>query len=523
VAAPTSSGRFARLAEHPWLVGEADADGAAIGDRARRLSIIAIVTANVVGALVVVSFAVFALPKPQFDAPHAVLVNMVAAAGYVAVALALGVRWGRRGLEDGPRGTRAWLHDDRDPDPEQQRRMLLAPLRIMVLAMVLWAIAAVAFTLLNLAFSGLLALGVGLTVALGGLTTSAAAYLLTEIVLRPVAARALAQGSGERRGVPGVAVRWGLSWALGSGVPILGLILVGIVGLTHVQIDARTLAVTMVTLGGIGIAFGAFTALLAAIATVHPIRSIEDGLERVRQGDLETELGVWDSTEMGRLQAGFNDMVTGLRERERIRDLFGRQVGADVAREAMADEVRLGGEVRDVSVLFVDLVGSTTLAGERPPEEVVALLNRFFAEVVDVVEANGGWINKFEGDAALAIFGAPLPVDDAQERALRTARELDVRLRERVPELEAGIGVACGPVVAGNIGAEHRFEYTVIGDAVNQAARLTDLAKGCNARVMAAAAVLAGAGEEEAARWELGEEHTLRGRSTPTRAASPRA
>ncbi len=225
---------------------------------------------------------------------------------------------------------------------------------------------------------------------------------------------------------------------------------------------------------------------------------------------------------MGLLQAGFNDMVTGLRERERIRDLFGRQVGEDVARQAMEDDVRLGGEVREVSVLFVDLVGSTTLAGERPPEEVVELLNRFFAEVIDVVEGCGGWINKFEGDAALAIFGAPLPVTDAPGSALRAARELDERLRERIPELRAGIGVACGEAVAGNIGAERRFEYTVIGDPVNQASRLTDLAKERSCRVLAAHGVVEAAADDEAARWQAGEEHTLRGRSSPTLVASPR-
>ena len=97
--------------------------------------------------------------------------------------------------------------------------------------------------------------------------------------------------------------------------------------------------------------------------------------------------------------------------------------------------------------------------------------------VVEVVESSGGWINKFQGDAALAIFGAPLPVDDAATCALRAARTLDERLRDEVPELEAGIGVAFGEAVAGNIGAESRFEYTVIGDPVNEAARLTDLAK----------------------------------------------
>src|SRR5439155_14875972 len=111
------------------------------------------------------------------------------------------------------------------------------------------------------------------------------------------------------------------------------------------------------------------------------------------------DVEVDDASEIGLLQSGFNRMAAGLRERERLRDLFGRHVGEDVARAALdAGELALGGEVREVAVLFVDLAGSTAMAGKRPPEEVVSLLNRFFAVVVDVVGAHGGWINKFEGD-----------------------------------------------------------------------------------------------------------------------------
>jgi adenylate cyclase len=212
-------------------------------------------------------------------------------------------------------------------------------------------------------------------------------------------------------------------------------------------------------------------------------------------------------------------MVSGLREREKVRDLFGRQVGEDVAQQALDDEIRLGGETREVTIMFVDLVGSTELASERPPEEVVDLLNRFFAEVVEVVEENGGWINKFEGDAALAIYGAPVPVDDAAGKALRAARVLQERLTEKVSELTAAVGVAGGEAVAGNIGAESRFEYTVIGDPVNEASRLTDLAKEYPGRVLASAGVLDAAASDEADNWELGDEVTLRGRKEATRLA----
>jgi adenylate cyclase len=201
--------------------------------------------------------------------------------------------------------------------------------------------------------------------------------------------------------------------------------------------------------------------------------------------------------------------------------MFGRHVGEDVARAAMERGIELGGEERDVAVLFVDLIGSTKLAQEREPSEVVSLLNEFFRVVIEVVEDNGGLVNKFEGDAALAIFGAPIPRDDAARCALASARQLAARLREEVAELDFGIGVSAGRAVAGNIGAESRFEYTVIGDPVNEAARLCELAKDDDARVLASSAALEAAGEKEAARWEAGDPVRLRGRSAETRPARP--
>lgn len=517
---------WSRAADAPWVLGDPGLPGEQVFRRSRRMVIAAIVVANAVGASVVAAFIALALPKPPGDAAAlATNLNLVLAVIYLVASLILGVGWGRRRLERGPDNIRAWLVADRVPGPAERLRVLRAPLRIMRVQAVLWGTATICFAALNSFYSGLLGLGVGLTVALGGVTTSAAAYLLGELALRPVASRALSAGGGvpERAGVPGVAARWLLAWALGTAVPVVGLIFVGVVALTSVEISETALAVTILTLCGFALLFGAFVAVLAAYATVHPIASIRDALARVRAGDFDVELRVWDSTEIGMLQAGFNDMAAGLRERERIRDLFGRHVGVDVARAALAHDVSLGGEVREVTVLFVDLVGSTSLAGQRPPHEVVALLNRFFGEVVDVVEERHGWIDKFQGDAALAVFGAPIPVADAETAALAAAREIDRRLRATVGELTAGIGVASGAVVAGHVGAERRFEYTVIGDAVNAADRLTDLAKRDPARVLAAAATVERAGRDEARHWEIGEEVGLRGRATPTRVARPRA
>src|SRR5207248_7522336 len=173
---------------------------------------------------------------------------------------------------------------------------------------------------------------------------------------------------------------------------------------------------------------GAVATFAAAKSIAEPIAAVRRALARVQEGDLDVEVKVDDASEVGLLQAGFNRMVQGLRERERIRDLFGRHVGEDVARQALEAGIGLGGEVREAAVVFIDVVGSTSLAARVPPAEVVARLNGFFTLVLEVVHRHGGWVNKFEGDAALCVFGVPTPTSDPAGRALATARELARRL-----------------------------------------------------------------------------------------------
>ncbi|MEA2450762.1 MAG: adenylate cyclase, partial [Thermoleophilaceae bacterium] len=160
------------------------------------------------------------------------------------------------------------------------------------------------------------------------------------------------------------------------------------------------------------------------------------------------------------------------------------------------------------------------LAEMLAPERVVTLLNEFFAIVVAVTEAHGGAVNKFEGDGAVCVFGAPVPRDDPAAAALAAAREMRARLLDELPQVDAAIGVSAGAAVAGNVGAEQRFEYTVIGDPVNEAARLCELAKLRPERVIASDAALQRADPREAARWALGEATVLRGRQAPTRIAT---
>jgi adenylate cyclase len=281
------------------------------------------------------------------------------------------------------------------------------------------------------------------------------------------------------------------------------------------------MAATVIFLGLVALTVGLATLLIAIRSVTDPIRSMRGAMRRVEAGETELSVAVDDGSEIGLLQAGFNQMLKGLRERDRVRDLFGRHVGEEVARSALGRELELGGELRDAAVLFVDVVASTAFAATRDPRNVVETLNRFFCIVLEAVAAHGGWINKFEGDAALCVFGAPADHPDAAGAALTAARELAARLEAELDEIEAAIGVSAGHVVAGNVGAAERYEYTVIGDPVNEAARLSELAKAKPIRLLASDAILRRAQSAEAERWHVCEQVQLRGRSNPTTVAVP--
>ena len=310
-------------------------------------------------------------------------------------------------------------------------------------------------------------------------------------------------------------------WMLVSGAPMIGIGLTAMFSLLLKNLTRTQLEVAIIIISLAALVSGFLLMWILAWLTATPVRIVRSALKRVEDGDLSANLVVFDGTELGELQRGFNSMVNGLRERERVRDLFGRHVGREVAAAAELQRPTLGGEERHVAVLFVDIVQSTQLVSTLPPIEVVELLNRFFAVVVEEVDRHRGIVNKFEGDATLAIFGAPVTLDNPEDDALAAARTIMRRLAREVPECPAGIGVTAGQVVAGNVGANERFEYTVIGGPVNEAARLSELAKTGDSRVLASAAAVENAGEQERAHWVLGDEVTLRGHDQPTRLAVP--
>ncbi|MGW0022647.1 adenylate/guanylate cyclase domain-containing protein [Rhodococcus sp. NPDC003382] len=450
------------------------------------------------------------VPGPTVLTREFLVVVAVIAPVYVLVAMVVGtVRGTRLGLEQ-----LRWALDDRPPTDAQKRAALRLPWRLTLHQGMLWFIGLVLFTTCFGIIDPTTIPKVSLTITLAGLTVCGFVYLFGEFALRPVAARALEEGPVRRRPAS-AGGRFMLAWALGSAVPIVGLLLVAVFSFIRPVTPTR-FAVTILTIGSIALVVGALLMWLSVRASIAPIESVRAGMTRIEQGDLDTRVVVYDGTALGELQAGFNRMAEGLSERERLRDVFGRHVGREVAAAALANADVLGGEERDVAVLFVDIIGSTAMAASRPPAEVVALLNRFFEVVVDEVHRAGGFVNKFEGDAALAIFGAPVETDDAAGSALRAAREIALRILTEVPECRAGIGVAAGRAVAGNVGARERFEYTVIGDPVNEAARLSELAKSVPGRVAASGRAVDAASDSEGALWTPHDRIALRGRAETT-------
>lgn len=225
--------------------------------------------------------------------------------------------------------------------------------------------------------------------------------------------------------------------------------------------------------------------LLVARRITAPMLRLVAANREVSRGVLEVYVPPTTEDETGVLTSSFNEMVAGLRERERVKDTFGKYMSREVTDYLLSNEVKLGGESREITVLMSDIRGFTSLSEGMEPQDLVAFLNRYFSKMVRCVLRNHGRVDKYMGDAILASFGAPIPRPNHAEDAVRTCLQMRAELEEFNAELEAegrkpiriGIGVNTGTVIIGNIGSEERLEYTIIGDVVNTTQRVEDLTK----------------------------------------------
>ena len=220
------------------------------------------------------------------------------------------------------------------------------------------------------------------------------------------------------------------------------------------------------------------------------VRVLSEAADKIGQGKYTTVEPVRTGDELERLGERFNHMVQGLKERDRLRETFGRYVTRQVADHLLKGNVNLGGELVPVTILFSDIRQFTNISERMEPRVLLDFLNEYFSGMVESVMHHQGVVDKFIGDAIMAVFGAPVPEPDDALRAVRAALEMQARLRKindafksrGLPEIKTGIGLHSGQVVAGNIGHVERMEYTVIGDAVNLASRLEGMTKelGCD-------------------------------------------
>lgn len=234
-----------------------------------------------------------------------------------------------------------------------------------------------------------------------------------------------------------------------------------------------------------------FLSLLAVILLARgftrPILTLASRVKMIELGDYKAGAalpagGVND--ELAQLDASVTAMAKGLAERENMRDLLGKVVSPQIAAELLGSRIELGGEERVVTVLFADIRGFTTLSEQQTPSQTLNMLNLCFEQICTAIEASGGVVDKFTGDAVMALFGAPVTHADDALRAGQAllAIEAAVQRLQRDPRLPAtglsiGLGIHTGLVVAGNMGSQNRLNYTVIGDAVNLAARLESLTR----------------------------------------------
>jgi adenylate cyclase len=401
-----------------------------------------------------------------------------AVVGLVAIENALALKVAMRLL----RPAQPWLHGDRSPQAAVEAWCALASLplsfhsrgRWLAILCNLVPISLFVTLLLDLVPVAFLILAAGSAVVLAyGVLVR---FFGMELVLRPMLHEiSPSLPDGAELPVSSVPIRWKLLLALPAINVITGVVVSGLAagGDDRVLADlAWTVLVAVIV---------AFTitfelTLLLARSVTRQIEELQEATERVAGQERGVRAAVLATDETGALAMSFNQMVAGLDERERLREAFGAFVDPDIVERVLEQGTTdLEGEEVEVSVLFLDIRGFTALAERSSARAVVQRLNEFYGRVVPLLERHGGHANKFVGDGLLGVFGAPERLPDHADRAvlaaLHIAQAVDDAYRG---ELQIGIGVNSGPVLAGTLGGGGHVEFTVIGDAVNTAARVEE-------------------------------------------------
>jgi adenylate cyclase len=275
----------------------------------------------------------------------------------------------------------------------------------------------------------------------------------------------------------------GLMWAISAGICPIGSLLLLLFAPASPGTNPQWFGLFV---GTIGIAFGLCSAVLIGRSVARPVDQLRVAAKAVTEGRLDVEVPLRRADEFGALIAEFNHMVTGLREKERLRQTFGVHVGRQAAKQILERDPGLGGTEQEITVMFVDIRSFTEHSAHLTPAKAVGLLNEFLRAMVEVVEGeHGGMINKFLGDGFMALFGVDSHSRNHADKALAAGRSMQRKLErlnlERAQRGEdsigIGIGINTGPAIVGSIGSPERMEFTVIGNTVNVASRIEGLNK----------------------------------------------
>lgn len=231
---------------------------------------------------------------------------------------------------------------------------------------------------------------------------------------------------------------------------------------------------------GIVLSAALFFIILFSTTLTRPLEVLVETTKEVAKGNFDARAHIATKDEVGELAQAFDKMVDGLKERDKVKSLFNKFHGTGVANKLITGEMKLGGEQREATVFFSDIRSFTSFSEKVTPQEVVDMLNEYFKVMVSIINKNKGVVDKFIGDAIMAIYGAPLELKDGAYQCVKTAVEMRTKLEklndkwkaEKKPQIQVGYGINTGDAIVGNIGSERRMEYTAIGDMVNTAARI---------------------------------------------------
>jgi class 3 adenylate cyclase len=295
-------------------------------------------------------------------------------------------------------------------------------------------------------------------------------YFTAELLMRPVIEDIAARLPEDFPFVAnGLLIRHRLKILLPVFTAFVGLV---VAALMTGDGGTRTLALSVLAAVGVGLVLSFELTVLLSRSVTAPIAALRVGLARVRDGDYGARVPVVTSDELGELSHDFNLMAHGLAERERMREAFGTYLDRDIVPLILSGRFPREGVEVTVSIMFVDVRGFTSFAERSDATEVVAALNGLFEVMVPIVAAHGGHVDKFLGDGLLAVFGAPEGYADHADRAVAAGLEIARAINRDDAELQVGVGINTGRVVAGSIGGAGRLNFSVIGDAVNVSARV---------------------------------------------------